>query len=133
VPRGRNSTNERLEVLHPRLDGTGPRIAITPASEGGRLSTGMLVEASILARLLRLRILTLDARVLLLPAGASPSAPPIATSRDRRRWEEPRRQPTPRDGPKGTLGDAIRSLDKGAKLLAEVRRNRSLLDGEGHD
>jgi hypothetical protein len=91
----------------------------------------MLVEASILARLLRLRILTLDAKVLLLPAGAAPSEPPIATPRDRRRWEEPRRQLTPRDGLESALGDAIRNLDKGAELLAEVRRNRSLLDGEG--
>jgi hypothetical protein len=88
----------------------------------------MLIEASILARLLKLRLLTVDASVLLVPAKVSSSAPPIAPSRERRDTHEPRRQLTSRGSHGSTLADAIRSIDEGTKLLAKARRNRTLLD-----
>lgn len=115
------------------LGTTRAPVAVNPVPEGGRLSGGMLIEASILARLLRLRLLTVDASVLLLPADLSSLAPPIAPTRERRNPEEPRRQLTPRGSPGNTLADAIRSIDEGSELLAQTRRNRSLLDGRGVD
>jgi hypothetical protein len=113
------------------LGTTRAPIAVNPVLEGGRLSGGMLIEASVLARLLRLRLLTVDASVLLLPAGLSSPAPPIAPTQERRNPEEPRRQLTPRGSGGNTLADAIRSIDEGSELLAQTRRNRSLLDGQG--
>jgi pyridoxal biosynthesis lyase PdxS len=76
----------------------------------------MLVEASILARLLGLKILTLDASALVLPADAAPSALPPRT-----------RRPSTTSSPRRRLGEALRRIDEGAALLAEARKNRSLL------
>lgn len=96
-----------------------------------RLSDGFLVEASILARVLGIRLLTLDATVMLVPADVTaPSS-------------EPHSSPAPHDSPARTparssdvpraqsgavgrgLADAVRSINEGAALLAEARRNGS--------
>jgi hypothetical protein len=88
-----------------------------------RPSDGILVEASILARLLGIRLLTLDATVVLVPAdvpapSAAPRDSPVRTS-----------PPSPglpraRSGAVGGgLADAVRSINEGAELLAEARRN----------
>ncbi len=78
----------------------------------GRLSEGTLVEASVVARVLGIRVLTLDAVVLL-----SPAAPPEATAPAL----APRRPlPPVRRG----LAGAVRSIEEGADLLAEARRLR---------
>jgi hypothetical protein len=71
-----------------------------------RVSDGVLVEASILARLLGLRLLTLDVTLVLVPADVS--APSTVPAR-----------PVPGRG----LADAVRSISEGAELLAEARRN----------
>jgi hypothetical protein len=93
----------------------------------------MLIEASILARLLRMKLLTLDASVLLLPAGVSSSTTPIAPSRRRQDPEEPARGLAVTGVRGSTLADAIRNIDEGTELLAKARGNRSLLDGRGVD
>jgi hypothetical protein len=83
-----------------------------------RLSDATLVEASIDARLLGVRLLTLDATIALVPADvtAAARAVPRGSSGNSR----------PRSGSVGPrLADAVRNLDEGAKLLAEVQRNRS--------
>jgi hypothetical protein len=94
------------------------------AADGGQgHSDATLVAASVTARLLGLRILTLDAKVALVPAAVTIAAP---------RAREPAR-PAPalppgvargRTGAAGARGlaDAVRDLDEGARLLAEVHR-----------
>jgi hypothetical protein len=74
-------------------------------------SEAVRVEASLLARLLGLKLLKLDATVLVLPADVREASRAPAgrttvteTSVDRRR-----------------LADALRSLDEGARLLEEAR------------
>jgi hypothetical protein len=86
---------------------------------GGRrsLSEGMLVEARIVARLMGLRLLTVDAAVALLPAAAKRRM----SSVDHESSDD-YRQIAAR-GPKGTLGDAVRRLDEGTQVLERVRRN----------
>ena len=98
------------------------RVRRESQAKGGRLSGGMLIEASILARLLKLQLLTLDASVLLLPAGLSSSTPPIAPSPERRDPTEPkrRRSSTSRGS---RLVDATRCIDEATEFLASARQN----------
>jgi hypothetical protein len=88
------------------------------------LADGALLEASIVVRLLKLRLLTLDATILLLPptaaeprsrAAASPGPPSVASPRA--------------DGNHGQLADAISDLERTAELLARARADRSELVG----
>jgi hypothetical protein len=67
-----------------------------------RLSEGALVQASVRARLLGVPLLRLDATVVLMPAGiTAPSA--LATGNG--------------------LAEAVRTINEGAEVLAEARRN----------
>jgi hypothetical protein len=69
---------------------------------GRRLSEGALVQASVRARLLGIPLLRLDATVVLMPAAiTAPSS--IA--------------------PGNGLAEAVRSINDGAEVLAQVRRN----------
>lgn len=85
-----------------------------------RLAEGFRVEASILARLMGMKLLKLDATVVVSPsgirqvAGSSPDLVIRPTSRP------PRTLPV---APGATLADAVRNLKEGAELLAEARRN----------
>jgi hypothetical protein len=83
-----------------------------------RLSDGLVVEASIVARLLRLRLLTLDATVMVSPAAvvAPAAAQPVVPARPARAPAEPvgRR-----------LAHAARSVDESAAMLAQSSRSRS--------
>ena len=78
-----------------------------------RRSQGVLVEASVLARLLGLRLLRLEATVVLVPADVSPGRPPVRSAR------VPRARS---DAVGGALARAVRSIDEGAELLADARR-----------
>jgi hypothetical protein len=78
------------------------------------MSDGLIVEASILARLLRVKLLRLDATVLVVPAGATASSNAPHAPRERAVGG-------------GRLVDAVRCLDEAAELLARARRDRSLL------
>jgi hypothetical protein len=69
-----------------------------------RPSDGLVVEARIVARLLGLRLLTLDATVVVVPAEVTDPA------------SAPHDLP-PRDG----LAEAVRLIDEGAAILTEVR------------
>ena len=71
-----------------------------------------MVEASIIARLLRWRLLTLDASVLLLPAD-SPGETRFATPQ-RHTW-------TRRSATRRRLSDAITYIDQAEKELARAR------------
>jgi hypothetical protein len=96
-----------------------------------RLSEAALVEASIAARLLGMRILTLDATVALVPADVAGATRPV---RDRSRSEDraahaPMRSSGDSRARPGAarynLADAVRNLEEGARLLADARRNGS--------
>ncbi len=89
-----------------------------------RPSDGVLVEASIVARLLGIRLLTLDATVALVPADVTPRTSSRAASPA---WTPPRPASVPparSDATGRGLADAVRSINEGAELLAEARRNR---------
>jgi hypothetical protein len=78
-------------------------VALTGAAVNrtGRLSEGALVQASVRARLLGLPLLRLDATVVLMPAAlTAPSA--VASGNG--------------------LAEAVRSINDGAEVLAQVRR-----------
>ena len=78
-----------------------------------RLSDGVLVDASIRARLLGIRLLKIDATVVLAPAEITASPAPV---------HDPVPHMPARSARHG-LAEAVRSINEGAELLAEVRRN----------
>jgi hypothetical protein len=94
-----------------------------------RPQEGIVAEAAIVARLLRLRILTLDATVLFSPARVTtptrerPAAAgfPRAAA-GRAAWARP--TPVGRG-----LADARRTLDEGTELLADARLIGEHMDG----
>jgi len=88
-----------------------------------RPSDGIVVEASILARLLGMRLLTLDATVVVAPADVMVrSSAPRRDSRPRGPARSVGASPA-RSGALGRgLAEAVRSIDEGAAMLAETRR-----------
>ncbi len=109
----------------------GRAATVAPDRAGRRASDATLVEASITARLLGLRILRLDAHVVLVPAEVAVEVP--------RRVREPAgRAPALAAGnSRGRgrvaghhgLADAVRNLDEGARLLADVQRRSGSAQG----
>ena len=103
-------------------------VEVTP-DRRRRLSDAALVEASIAARLLGMRILTLDATVAVVPADitAATRAVQDRSPREDRVADDTRRSSGDSRGRSGSVGhrlaDAARNLDEGAKLLADARRN----------
>ena len=76
-----------------------------------------------MARLLGIRLLTLDATVALVPANvtARTSSRGVSPARTPPR---PASVPPTRSGATGRgLADAVRTINEGAELLAEARRN----------
>lgn len=102
----------------------GRAAVVAPDRRRGR-SDATLVEASVTARLLGMRILTLDAKVALLPADVSLTPPPVQGRAD----YAPARSSGDSPGRAASAGhrlvDAVRNLDEGSRLLAEVQRNGS--------
>ncbi len=85
--------------------GTHAPVALTAAVDPSRrLSEGALVQTSIRARLLGIPLLRLDATVVLMPSAITTRASPLAAG----------------DG----LAEAVRSINDGAELLAQVRNGR---------
>jgi hypothetical protein len=79
-------------------------VALTAAVDASRrLSEGGLVQASVRARLLGIPLLRLDATIALMPAALTPSSSAVGSG----------------DG----LAEAVRSINEGAEILAQVRRN----------
>jgi hypothetical protein len=84
--------------------GTPAPVALTVSTgDSGRLSEGALVQASVRARLLGIPLLRLDATVVLAPAAITARPSSLAAG----------------DG----LAEAVRSINDGAEVLAQVRRN----------
>lgn len=80
-------------------------------------SEGVVVEASVIARLLRWRLLTIDASVLLLPASA-PRA-------NRQTVRPPPDAWSPTATKRERLSDAIKNIDQADHDLARARDRRN--------
>jgi hypothetical protein len=93
----------KRRALPERNDGGAP-ISLRVAGGGGeRLSEGAFVQGSIRARLLGLPLLRLDATIALLPARTVASRGRTATGEG--------------------LAEAVRSINAGADILADIRLN----------
>lgn len=99
------------------------RLTAAPV-HGRRLSEGALVEASVRARVLGIPLLRLEATVALVPAEY---ATPFRAAQGTPARPSARSSGTPpaRSGGNGGLAQAVRSINEGAAVLAEVRRNGS--------
>jgi hypothetical protein len=87
-----------------RARDAAPPVALTAAVDRTRrLSEGGLVQASVRARLLGLPLLRLDATIVLMPAAIRPSSPAL--------------------GAGNGLAEAVRSINDGAEILEQVRRD----------
>lgn len=85
------------------LGSPAPAALTAAVDPSRRLSEGALVQASVRARLLGIPLLRLDATVALMPAAITAPSSALAA----------------RDG----LAEAVRSINDGAEVLAQVRRN----------
>jgi hypothetical protein len=83
---------------------TSPLALTTAGDRSTRLSEGALVQASVRARLLGIPLLRLDATVVLMPAAITPSFSPATAGKG--------------------LAEAVRSINDGAEVLAQVRNGR---------
>jgi hypothetical protein len=79
-----------------------------PLARRGTLAEGVLVEASVVVRLLKLRLLTLDASIVVVPPLSTRPARPLEALRGSSNGA-------------GRLSDAIDDLDRTANLLARAR------------
>jgi hypothetical protein len=83
---------------------TSAPVALTAAVDRGRrLSEGALVQTSVRVRLLGIPLLRLDATVMLLPTAITISSSSVAAGNG--------------------LAEAVRSINDGAEILAQVRRD----------
>lgn len=93
-------------------------------TEDARLADGFVVRASVVARVLGIRLLTLDARVAVAPTPPEVDAPPVLGASARRL--EPGHPAIPRSRP-GAIGSelaaAIRMIGEGEGSVAAARRN----------
>jgi hypothetical protein len=88
-----------------RKAGSPAGVAMTAAVDPSRrLSEGALVQASVRARLLGVPLLRLDATIALVPAAITAPAASSLTATN-------------------GLAEAVRSINEGAEVLAQVRRN----------
>ena len=117
--RGRLAGSKSSFRIVPRpAESTAPTLLTAVPDRRRRLSEGILVEASVLARLLGIRLLKLHATVVLMPAdvAAQPAAPHAPPALDA--------LPPTRVYPAGRgLAEAIRHINEGEELLAEARLN----------
>jgi hypothetical protein len=83
---------------------TPPPVALTAAVDPSRrLSEGALIQASVHARLFGIPLLRLDATVVLMPSAIKAPSSVVAEGNG--------------------LAEAVRSINDGAEVLAQVRRN----------
>ena len=112
-----------MPVAPRTLETKAPVALMATPDRRRRLSDGVLVDASIHARLLGLKLLTVDAAIVLMPADVSaPSAaahPAAGRSAPRSSAAASRRAVAA--GPR--LAQAVRSINEAAEVLAETRRD----------
>ena len=104
---------------------TAPLVSMATPDRRRRLSEGVLVEARIRARLLGIRLLTIDATVVLAPAApAAVTAPSLAAhERASVRFSGMSRNRSAATGHR--LAEAVQSINEGMELLAATRRDGS--------
>ena len=109
---------------------TAPLVSMATPDRRRRLSEGVLVEARIRARLLGIRLLTIDATVVLAPAApAAVTAPSLAApslaahERASVRFSGLSRNRSAATGHR--LAEAVQSINEGMELLAATRRDGS--------
>ena len=111
---GRDSDATRLTEAPPVV------LDAAPARQR-RLSDGVLLEASVLGRVLGVRLLSLRATVVLAPADVTAARAdhvrPSGSDGRPARLAPARRRAGGRE-----LAEAVRRIDEGAELLAEARR-----------
>ena len=83
--------------------GVGTPALIAAVDPSRRLSEGALVQASVRARLLGIPLLRLDATVVLMPAAITAPSSALAAGNG--------------------LAEAVHSINDGAEVLAQMRRN----------
>jgi hypothetical protein len=110
---GRLSASTTSVRATPRAAEQAARGALTATPDSRRLSHGVLVEASILARVLGIRLLRLEATAVLVPT----EAPFARAAVPPRRAAGAARAPRPSRG----LAQAIRDLNESARLLERAR------------
>jgi hypothetical protein len=118
VTEGRRSRRDgdasaRSAHVAERASALGSARVSTSTIRTHRLSEGVVAEASIVARLLRWRILTLDASVVLLPANTEATDAAIMTRR-REAWRR-------RAATRGRISDALKSIEHAEQELARAR------------
>jgi hypothetical protein len=91
---------------------------------GDRSAPSLVVAAFARAKLLGIKILTIDARVVIAPADPGSSASTVATRT--RRVSPLVYGPAPRTGQRADLAYAVRLLEEGSKSLNETRASQSL-------
>ncbi len=91
-----------------------------------RLSEGVIVEASVLARLFGIRLLTVHADVVIAPAEtmAAPRRPYAPDEPAASPVQARLPPPAPSQAVGSGLADAVRMIDEGAATLAAARRRR---------
>lgn len=124
------------EAASRRIEGPTPAPPRTVVASGSsRLSDGLVIETSVLARLLGIRLLTLEGTVLVSPAQlregsvlATPAAVPVAVAR---REESVRRLDRGSASRSAASGEAVGTrLGSAARLLRESSRDlRSIEPG----
>jgi hypothetical protein len=122
----RRLTNSRssARVIRRTVRATAPDVVGAVPDRNRRLADGVLVDASILARVLGIRLLTLDARVTVLPADVKRASPaPIDSRRPRTSTRSSAVAPQPSGAIGHGLADAVRAINEGAAILAEARSN----------
>jgi hypothetical protein len=102
--------------------GAPPVVLSAAPGRRRRLSEGVLLEASVLGRVLGVRILTLRATVLLAPASVTAAASADRDLPGRVDARRPRAAPARRRAAGRELAEAVRRIDEGTELLAEARR-----------
>ena len=84
----------------------------------------MLVEASVTARVMGIRLLSLDATVVLVPADLTASPPAVVDAPAQAPATRPSAVPRARSRTAGRgLAEAVRSIDEGAEILSRTQRN----------
>ena len=120
--RGRLTDSKSSSRVGPRAaESTAPLLTAAP-DRRRRLSEGTLIEASVVARLLGIKLLKLHATVMMMPADveARPAAPPDPAALE----PAPASLPPARLYPTGRgLVEASRHINVAEELLAEARHN----------
>jgi hypothetical protein len=121
--RARRRDSNGLDPDATRAVASAPPVVLSAApGRRRRLSDGVLLEASVLGRVLGVRILTLRATVVLAPASVTAAAPADRDPPGRVDARRSRAAPARRRAGGRELAEAVRRIDEGAELLAEARR-----------